>query len=180
MVHEIGKFLKENMPSLRAVYNEWPSNNVSLETPSISILTTDPGFQPDIVPYIHEKGPIEGARYEVLYVYGEYNASLQLDLWCKNKEERYRLLDEFKKAMLAQWPERSILLNLENYHNILCRYDFEEYNFNTDNEESSQTNEWRVRIDMLAHCKAIHTQEEFAILQTEINDSDINEIVGIE
>jgi len=69
---------------------------------------------------------------------------------------------------------------MEQYHGIICRYDFEDLNFDDDNEVSSQTKEWRVKIDLLALCKAIHTREEFAILDTEIDDQYINETVQID
>lgn len=177
IMYEIGLFLKKNMPSLKQVLIGFPESNVTLNVPSMTITMQDPGYQPEVQPYewkqkTQPKPGATDAKYQYLYVYGEYNAALQLDIWTANKEERYRLLDQFKKAMLKNWPDLSIILPMANYYDVLCRYDFENYNIQDDGELTSQTKEWRVKIDLLAHCKAVHSVEEFAIIETEVDIGD--------
>ena len=90
----IGKFLKDKMPSLNQILIGWPASNKTYDHPTMSITTKVPGYQPDMVPYEwkDQRGQIDAARYQYLYVYGEYNSTLQLDIWASNKEERYRLI----------------------------------------------------------------------------------------
>lgn len=180
IVHTLGKYLKTTMPSIMKVFDGWPESNLTVEHPSLTIMTIDPGYTHEMNPYEYKYEVIKDAKYKFLYVVGEYNTSLQLDIWCRNKAERYRVIDEFQKAFLGSWPDLSLLLPMENYHDIICRYDVEDYNFDSDGEVSSQTKEWRVKIDLLAHCKAVHSREEFAILTTELDTENVNETVEIE
>lgn len=182
MVRVIGSFLKQNMPTLDMVLNGWPESNVTMDTPYMAITVVDPGYAHQMNPYEYKGEPQAGTpeKYDYMYVHGEYNASLQLDIMAESKVQRWKLLQEFQAAMLLNWPDLSLLLPMENYYDIICRYDFENYNFDNDSELASQTKEWRVKIDMLGHCKAVHTREEFAILDTEIDVENVNTTVEIE
>lgn len=184
VIFSLGKFLKSKMPSLVRVYAQFPESNMEIAYPSMTITMGEPRFTPENCPYVVAKeGFVRGSTSTVLYVWGYYDYNLQLDIWCRTKEERHRLIGEFEQAIFDDNHVVGITTTLENYYESLCRYDYEGYNNSEDSEISSQTKEWRVKIDMLAHCDAIAAKKEHLINNVAIVDDldeNISEYVIIE
>jgi hypothetical protein len=100
------------------------------------------------------------AKYEV----GSYDFSLQIDIWCGSKEERFRIYDDFFKAINRDVEVMGLSLQLKTYHNIYARYDLTGFNFD-DGEQTSQLAEWRAILSVSANCKAILDKTQPIITQ---------------
>lgn len=172
---------------IKQVLEEWPDANRQLEYPALSIMSANPIKQTPCHPWLFQQGVIDEDTNKVFnkYVVGNFDWTLQLDLWAGNKPERNALHEAVSsKLFVGQFLDSineitGISLQLPNYHNIICRYDLVGYRFD-DSEAGSQRQEWRIKMDVLAHCKQIVEKEEFQIVETEITDEFINTDVVIE
>ena len=144
------------MPTLENVNYEFPSANIPLVFPSITITYQgDVSYMPQLNPSVYSSGAIADHKADTLYIVGQYDGSLQLDMWCKNKEQRNDMYQEFYKAFNPNFPSRmNLSLNLTDYYNIKCNYDLTSFS-KEDSEVSSQTREWRTRISVLVNCNAL-------------------------
>ncbi len=175
IVKKYGNYLSGKMSSLTEVYEEFPSGNRKLKMPSVSIITEGKAtFDPETSgAYVASSSDISGepALKVIKYVIGQYEVPLQIDFWCRNKEERSQIYAEFVDAMTGQditaEPQIGVILALTEYHNAFCHYDLGGYSFD-DDETSSQRKEWRVKIDVVATCKAIVERTQSVILETEM------------
>jgi len=177
---------RTRVPEFREVLEEWPDANQQLNYPALSILSSNPPKQTPCHPWLYKTGVINGANKSVnQWVVGNFDWTLQLDAWLGNKPERNRFHELIStKLFMGQFLDSlsevsGISLQLPNYHNIICRYDLIGYRFD-DSEAGSQRQEWRIKMDVLAHCKQIVEKEEFQIVETEITDEFINTDVVIE
>jgi hypothetical protein len=94
LMEALGKHLKANMPSLQAVDYEFPAASVSLKYPCLTIIAGNPEFTP-LDPYLQLQGVTEQHKANVKRVVGSLDLNLQLDLWCRDKVERFNLWEEF-------------------------------------------------------------------------------------
>jgi len=128
--------------------------------PSLTISSGNPiltPFQPhayqQTIPDGQTKGPTD-------FVVGEWDYKLQLDLWCKNKEERSQIFDDFFKGFnkaVGDDAPMGLSLQLPNYYNVWCRFDINDLNF-LDDESSAERGERRAKIMVLCNVPAIRTQ----------------------
>lgn len=161
IIKKLGAHLESGMSSLSDVIYEFPSGNVQLSLPSLSVITLGTvDFTPEMNPYIHEQAETEDHQADVQYVVGKYDIRLQLDLWCRNKEERNDLYQEFFTAFNSQFPKMGLALTLTDYYNVICRYDLTSF-AKEDSEVASQTGEWRIKMEIIANCDAIIEKEEY-------------------
>lgn len=168
VLETLGKQLQDNMPSLAKVIYAFPSANVSLQYPSISIILTRPEFLP-IQREIFEQSDIsDDFKSEVKYINGEYDLALQLDLWCRDKVERFALYEELMDALNPNSELKGLSLKLEKYHGVYCRYDMIDMLF-SDNEGASQRAEWRLTVNVLANTRSIKAESEYMIDTIENN-----------
>lgn len=162
--------LKKNVPGIRNFFTEWPDASMQLQYPSITLLTKNPTHQ-SFNPYIYTQGATNArTNYraaECLYVTGQYEFPLQLDLWTKTKEDRHTYYDLLYKALVPDPAKTGFRLTLENYHDAPANYLLQGFRYD-DQETTSQRTEWRVIVDLIADCKAIVRKEEFVILETEL------------
>lgn len=168
--------LQTRMDVLEIVYEDFPEANEELMYPSASVMIVGaPVLVPEIAPYPlnsddvpeEEAGPdVEPFLYK--FVTGHYDISLQVDLWCGNKQERHSIYEDFYLAFNADIPgPMGKILTLTGYHDVLCQYLMTGFSYE-DSEVSSQRQEWRVKIDILANCKAVVEKAVSAILETEV------------
>lgn len=164
LVHALAVYLKANMPSLHKANEEWPDPSVQLDMPCISIITKKPTYSP-FMPTEYHAVPTPGVdqnatpKNTVDILVGEWDQPLQLDLWCKSKEERSQIFDEFFKAFTPATVDipNGLSLQLPNYYNVWCRFDIDTYDY-LDDEGSVQRSERRATISVLSNCPAIRTQ----------------------
>lgn len=177
MIYSIGKHLEENMPRLEQVLFEFPGPNLKLKYPSLTVTSGNPAFSP-LDPYLLSQGETDNHKASVKRVVGRYDLNMQLDFWARNKEERYILLEEFFVAFNSQVEPMGLSLQLEDYHDLWCRFSMDGYTLE-DGEVSSQRGEWRARVAILANTMAVIEKDEFIIETVQstlrIEDSAIDE-----
>lgn len=157
-IHELVEYMKANIESLKKVYLEWPNHNESLEMPCASILTVG---SPEYTPKMPSLWKNEaGLSY---YFVGEYNLTLQLDLWAEYKQTRGELMesvfDLFDKQFQDSGKSLGISLPMTEYFDTIARYDLTGYNYG-DNEEGSQRDEWRSKLTVLVNFQRVITKSE--------------------
>ena len=171
VIKRLGNHLSTGMTSLSEVIDGFPEGNVELSFPALSVMEVgNTEYIPEMSPYPYvdiEAGDIVDHSSEVKYVIGQYNYQLQLDLWCRSKEERDDLVEEFMQSFNSQFPLLGLNLTLTDYHGIYCSYSMNGYS-KEDAEISSQRQEWRVKLNILANCKAILGKDEFMIEETSV------------
>lgn len=189
VVKQFADFLKKNVRILKDVKEDWPSASQKLRYPSATIFTNIPEYEPlfpyPLVPF-DPNIVLTKPEIKVKYVVGQYDWSLQLDLWTGNKFNRHDLYEEVFQAFHKQIrkignfnsrvPQTGLILTLDDYFKIPCIYTWAGYNFE-DSEISSQRREWRVKIDILANTKAIVETDDFAILNTELQTDVSTKVV---
>lgn len=187
VIFRLAEEVRARVPEIKQVLEEWPNANQELQYPALSILSATNVQQTPCHPYLLEVGTIDAQNKSInKWIVGNFDWKLQLDVWCGNKPERNTMHEAIStKLFVGQFLDSineitGISLQLLNYHNILCRYDLVGYRFD-DSEAGSQRQEWRIKMDVLAHCKQIVEKEEFQIVETEITDEFINtDIVVVE
>lgn len=176
ILEALGTHLKTAMPKIKAIAYDWPNPNVALQYPCVTITTGQPKFE-NMMPEFLSRSATIGTKATARYEVGNYEFSLQVDIWCGSKEERFRIYDDFFKALNAEVEVMGLALQLSKYYDIFARYDLVGYDFN-DGEEPSQRAEWRARLEVRASCKAILEKTQYIITQpiegaAEITDNDI-------
>lgn len=171
IIKRLGNHLETEMTELAEVLDGFPEGNTLISYPALSIIEAGATkYIPEMSPYPYveiEDGDITDHKADVRYVVGQYDISFQLDLWCRSKEERDDLFEKFIQAFNSQFPRLGLTLTLTDYHNILCNYSMTGYT-KEDSEISSQRQEWRVKINIVANCKAILEKEEPIVEETEV------------
>ena len=175
VVRSLAEYLKIEIPILDEVYEEWPNPNQDLVYPSISIVTVGTAqllnFSPTISSTIDNVG--NPALKDVTYYVGDYNLSLQVDIWTEYKEKRGELLELFGDAIDKGFIDSDgvpmgLSLPLLNYHGALARYDQVGYNY-MDSERGSQMAEWRVKVDLLVNFPKLKIKTQSTIDIAEVH-----------
>lgn len=162
---QLGDYLRKALPDLVQIILEWPESNQELKLPSASISIAAAPFVNEM-PYIFNESALVGTTQtkDVKYVIGNYEFSLQLDLWERSNEQRDELYEKFFTAFNSNLPQPGLNLTLVGYHNTICSYEIVDY-LPEDSEISAQTKQWRATIKLNANCKAIGTKRESIITQ---------------
>lgn len=72
------------------------------------------------------------------------------------------MFENLFKALNPDIEPPGLTLTLKNYYGVLARYDFVGFQFE-DEEITAQRQEWRAKLDVLGHHKAIRDRDDFAI-----------------
>lgn len=111
VVDSLGDHLRKKVRSLQKVLNEFPSGNVKLRYPSISIITSGTADHTPLQPYIKKKDlPNSKNKMKVLYVVGKFEWNLQIDLWAGTKPERNQVFEEIQEVFRSQFPVMGLIL----------------------------------------------------------------------
>jgi len=177
IVRQLGLALRDKMPELAQVLEDWPGANEVLKYPCVSIQGSAPSFTP-CAPYFWKRTEAnEINRASVLWVNGQYEFELQLDLWARSKSERHSLFENLQRAFASQFPVNGLSLELSDYFGVYARYDITGSQYQ-DTEESAQRREWRAIVSVTAHCHSIHEKVENIIavaeVHTETTEQELN------
>ena len=143
----------------------------------VSILFNNPEFIPEAVPYpVNPPTPVDPPtvlgetqkKPRVKWVVGQYESSMQLDLWARNKEERDDLTDAIFNALNPNITPMGLTLELQEYFGVLADFLYTGHNFE-DTEVASQTDEWRTIMTVLFTCKAVRERKEFIIEDSQLD-----------
>lgn len=185
IVKRLAAHMRAAMPDLAEVLEDWPETNYQLQMPSLSIMTGAPVHRPFAPTELSRvDSPDDPRKLLIKTDVGDYEWRMQLDMWCGNKPERHALYEKFYRAFNSQLIDDSrevagLSLVLTDYHGITARYDLLSYDFDTDSEESTQRKEWRSKIVVLAHCRAIVERELFKTKTIEVH-SDIRTDIKVD
>ena len=175
----LGAYLKLAMPKLTSVLYDFPNANVKLSYPALSIISGEPTYT-NHMPYLLSQDDVASGEHKAKarYIVGQYDFKLQLDFWCGNKEERFKVYQEFFQVFNPDMDVMGLSLQLTKNFGTWARYDLVGHNF-SDGEEVSQRAEWRARVSVLATCKAVLDKTRFIITEPIENNLDPthNEIV---
>jgi len=173
----LGRYLVDTVRDLQEFYDEFPSGNMKIDLPSVSIFAnTDLVFIPQGNPSpVKKPDPISPptlpgetqVKTLVQWMVGQYDGTLQVDLWAGTKEERDDLTDALFNALNPTIKPMGLTLPMTEYFGVLCDYLYVGHNFE-DTEGSSQTDEWRTKFELLVTCKAVRERQEFIIEDSEL------------
>lgn len=164
IVDALAQHFLANIPGIAQVLTEWPGANITLKYPSLTIITKEPNFQA-YAPRLHVLGVADTQNQaESSYVVGQYDVTLQFDIWARNKVERAVYYDLFFKAFNKEIDPMGLRLQLENYYNEWCNVTMTGLRYE-DDSVASQTQAWRVIVDAQLTCNAILSRTEYIITQ---------------
>lgn len=181
-IKTLAAFLKAEIPELEVI-TEWPDPKHQMKMPTLSIITKGTPRLQNGMPIIISKSdldPVDPLRKKVAYCIGHYDHELQLDLWTDYKAKRSefyeRIMAAFDKQFIDAGSPTGISLALLDYNNCFARYDQTGYTY-MDSAESSQREEWRVKIDVLANYPRVVEKTESIMAEITLkNKIDENEV----
>jgi len=162
-------WIDEHSDNIRQTIIGFPEANLRLKMPSVSVFAPRPEFKPSSNPYLIntvQDEDISNSKANVLWVVGDYDFNLQLDLWCGSKEELDDLFAELFEVLNPN-VKPGVSLPMEDYFGGICEYIYTGHT-RDNGEQASQRDEWRMTFTILATCKAIRSRKEFIIESTEI------------
>lgn len=160
---DLGSFLGNAVPTFAKVYDEFPEPNQEMELPALSIVTGRPRFE-RCDPYLVDEGAVADHQATNNYVIGQYDLSLQLDIWAKYKIQRSSLYEEVFQA-LNPVNQKGLQITLSDYFSEVCSYQLVSYAFSNDQEAAITRQEWRVRLEVEASCRAVAQSTDYVITQ---------------
>lgn len=157
-VKSLAKYLRTelNIP----VREEWPDPKEKLDLPCITLFGINKPIMPTM-PTIHSQ--TDNAEnpdlLDLVYTIGQYDFTIQLDLWCEYKTQRGEWAEKIDAALNKEFIEgdqpTGLSLMLEDYAEVIARYDNVGYTY-LDNEEAAHRSEWRVKFELLVnHSKVV-------------------------
>jgi hypothetical protein len=155
-VRGLQKYLKDNVPELLEVYDEWPYHGDEMKIPCCTVITAGTPAYTNLMPYTWKREPDpDNAQNDLVYdIIGMIDSRIQVDIWTEYKIQRGRILDLVDKALNKQLFEQDLpaglSLILEEYHNAIARYDQVGYTY-MDGEQESQKANWRVKLDLVVN-----------------------------
>jgi hypothetical protein len=175
-VLEVMKEYFNDQMDFRQILTDFPESNINLKYPALALTAQAPEIM-TYSPHVHSSEQVNSALYRHKYIVGQYNWSIQADLWERTKEECYDLQEEFFTKFANMWPSQAGLnLVLKNYHDVICSYQIVS-NSREDAEIASQRKEWRAIIAIQANCKAIRVHDVPIMEDIEVNPGDAGDIV---
>jgi hypothetical protein len=163
MVHALADYLRAEMTGIGQVLEEWPTANVNLVYPAISIVTQQCPLVPASVPR-QTIGAISSVTHlaEVLHEVGAFEFKLQIDLWERTKPQRSALVAQFIDVFNKDIIPAGLRLCLTGYHNQYVTM-FMGGNEFGDTGRGSQIQEWRATIAVEGSCAAVRVNPEYLI-----------------
>lgn len=157
VVETLSEYIKAEIADLD-ITDEWPNHNDELNYPALSITTVGNGEYRSFgnKKLLSQVEDPENPTINTINIYsvGQYDITLQLDLWTGNKERRGEYLEKLMNVLDKQFIDSGkpsgLSLVLKEYHGIIARYDHTGYNY-VDGGQSAQRGEWRVKIDILVN-----------------------------
>jgi hypothetical protein len=167
VIKRLGLHIASKITGLNVLY-EFPEANVQLAYPSLSIIQMgDAAYTPENNIYEISRSEIyEDNTADIRYCVGKYDIKLQLDAWCRSKEERNDLYQSLFLSLNSEFPKLGLSLNLTDYYNIVSRYNMVSF-IKDDTEIASQRKEWRVKINVMVDTNAVIEKQESIMVTLE-------------
>jgi len=170
IVYTLAKHIRTLEPTLD-VLEEFPEHHKQLSLPSLSIVTPGDSDMINLMPTLHST-VANGDMTDATYIVGQYNITLQLDLWTEYKNTNIdwyeKLMDCFDSQFINGDKPQGLSLVLDDYEDAIARYDVVGYNYQ-DNEENSQRSEWRRTLQVKVTAPRLKTKTVALIEETKIS-----------
>ena len=172
-IRTLTEFLLANVADVSDVLEEFPNPNQDLNYPSITVITSGTPELINWMPVVFSKvdNAVDPNLLDVVYVVGQYNIKLQVDLWTEYKSDRavffQKILDAMDKQFIEDEKPTGLSLVLKDYHGAIARYDQVGYNY-MDNESESQRNEWRAIFDIVVSFPRLVLKTQPKIIEGQI------------
>lgn len=176
VILSLANFLKQQVPEILAIYDEFPDTNIKIQTPSASILTANPVYTPLTPRVIELPDPNAENKMVIQWTIGHYEFPLQLDLWAAHKRQRNALFERVFMVLNNVDNPAGLNLPLYKYYNQFAHYHVRGYDLN-ESMDGSMRQERRARIDLIADANAVVQREEYAMTTIEINNNSGDDIV---
>lgn len=148
------------------VQTEWPDANEVLQMPSVT-LTAGKAKRTPIQPEEVSVTPPNNLNQvtQVLAV-AHYDIPIQLDVWCRTKDERRQtlnaILDAFNLAENTGNAPSGLSLQLTNYFDVFARYEIDTHEFR-DDEIATERQERRATVMLLVNTRECISRSMYAI-----------------
>ena len=144
----------------------FPPANTKLVMPALSVLQQDSEYT-NLQPYeLSRTAPDVNHKTTVKRIVGNYEVPLQLDLWCRNRQERQAFSELLFARLNPNIEPMGLRLQITDYHSLWVSYTTLAVH-DIDDDASVQRQEWRARIEIVCSCKAVLVKDEFAIITIE-------------
>lgn len=163
ILNELAEYLQRHIRVKQTVIG-WPDGAQKLSLPAMS-LHVKRAREVSYPPHMILAANIENNTADTSYLVGEFEFTIQLDLWCKTSAERYDALEKVRQIFHSQHDVPVPILNLPlaKYHKTMATYTMTG-NSIPDSSATPLTQEWRVMVDILASCSQIATRENEKII----------------
>jgi len=175
---DLGSLIAAEISDLEEIYNEFPEPNAEMELPALSIVTGRPRFE-RCDPYLVTLGVETDNEATNNYCIGQYDLMLQIDIWAKYKVQRTKLYEQLFN-LLNPVTRKGLQIALSDYHSEICSYQLLGYDFRNDEDSAISRQEWRVRLEVEASCRAITQSTEYIITQEPVLDFSTPNNIEIE
>lgn len=154
------------------VIEEWPYGNQALTYPALSIFAGKSTRAPMLpVETVAVTAPDVDNKVVATEVVAEYDLTMQLDLWTRNKLERKQQLAKLLTVFTAEMTDNTganncdgLTLILANYFNMPVRYEIQSHE-HKDDEQAAERQERRETIMVIVNLREIRTRTYYAMRQ---------------
>lgn len=146
------KALKNHFGNGLKVINGWPNPKNKMVLPSLSVISLERNFKARYPTLIKTSPNLENPEYnDSVYLIGDYNYPIQLDLWCEEDFERSIWVEKIESFFNSQFLDNEqptgLSLKLIDYSDMIARYDNVNYTY-VDGEDSIQRSEYRAKFSV--------------------------------
>jgi hypothetical protein len=175
----LAAYIRTQVPTLVQVLEEFPTQNLALKWPSLTVTHDSPKFTNEMPYDIFSTEPVseDAPAIGTTFVVGQWDYKVQLDIWSRSVPERDKMFKLVFAALNPLVSPMGLSLPLADYFGLFSRFDVDSFD-HVDAEQGSQRGEWRTRISLLASLKEAITQNGFAItkpIETQIEILDTNQ-----
>lgn len=176
-IDNLATYLSTQVSGL-TVLKEWPMANQKLTYPSLTIFSNNPKFT-NLSPYqVACTAPDQNKQVLQTLVVGEWDTTVQLDIWCRNKLERQTVGKYVKDAINKDIIPQGLSLQMADYFDEWARYDMTEY-VQVDDEAGAQRQEFRTKISLAVNVKELTQRTQYAIIQLSPTDPVVADDIEI-
>lgn len=176
----LGDYLDKKLRFSQVIIG-WPQYNQKLKHPALSVVEKNSVFRP-FPPQEIKRFKTSGPKADILWLVGEYEFSIQLDIWAKTKADRNDLYERMFVVLndsAGEMPSSCFTLPMPKYHGIPATYFFEGFSL-PDEERSTLEGEWRVLVRVKGVCDATLRKDNEPIIldpsvEIEVTESKIAE-----
>lgn len=164
-IETLVEYLQLNLEEFQII-GGFPDPKKQMNLPAISIVEAGSPVFTNLMPVLYNRD-----NNESVYLVGQYDKRLQLDIWTDYRDIRTDLYEKLHNVFMGQFvnSEQSagLSLVLKDYYNAVARYDIVGYTI-LDAEPNSQVSEWRVKVDVLVNYPRLLSKTESSITQATI------------